>query len=210
METRREYTLGKLNSEDLNLSPVDQFASWLKYAGEKGISDTTAMSLATADKDGMPTVRTVLLKSFDSLGFVWYSDERSEKGRSISDRPVAEILFFWKELERQVRIRGNVEMVGEEEVQDYFFSRPRESQIAASISQQSQPIETRLELERRYEEFERKHNSDLVLPEHWRGYCLLPSRYEFWQGRKGRLHDRFEYVKSEEVSVEWVITRLQP
>ena len=210
MEARREYTFGKLNSEDLNLSPVDQFHSWLEYASQKGISDATAMSLATADKDGMPTVRTVLLKSFDSVGFVWYSDERSEKGRSIRDRPVAEILFFWKELERQVRVRGNVEMVGEEEVQDYFFSRPRESQIAASISQQSQPIETRLELERRYEEFERKHNSDLVLPEHWRGYRLLPSRYEFWQGRKGRLHDRFEYVKSEEASDHWVITRLQP
>ena len=99
-------------------------------------------------------------------------------------------------------------MVGEEEVQDYFFSR-LESQIAASISQQSQPIETRLELERRYEEFERKHNLDLVLPEHWRSYRLLPSRYEFWQGRKGRL-DRFEYVKPEEVSDHWVITRLQP
>ncbi len=210
MEARREYTFGTLSSEDLNPSPVDQFASWLEHASEKGISDATAMALATADKDGMPTVRTVLLKSFNSAGFVWYSDERSEKGKSISDRPVAELLFFWKELERQVRIRGNVEMVGEEEVQDYFFSRPKESQIAASISRQSQPIGTRLELERRYEEFERKNNSDLVLPEHWRGYRLLPSRYEFWQGRKGRLHDRFEYVKSEEVLDDWVITRLQP
>ena len=108
MEARREYTFGTLSSEDLSPSPVDQFAAWLEYAREKEISDTTAMSLATADKDGMPTVRTVLLKSFDSDGFVWYSDERSEKGRSISERPVAEILFFWKELERQVRIRGKV------------------------------------------------------------------------------------------------------
>ncbi len=210
MVARREYTFGTLNKEDLNLSPVKQFSSWLDYANEKGISDATAMALATADKKGTPTVRIVLLKSFNSTGFVWYSDKRSEKGESISERPSAELLFFWKELDRQVRIRGKIEMVGEEEVRDYFLSRPRESQIAASISWQSQPIETRLELERRYEEFETKHDSDLVLPAHWKGYRLLPSRYEFWQGRKGRLHDRFEYSRSAETLDDWDITRLQP
>ena len=185
-DIRREYAYAELSKADLAKQPLDQFKGWFDHALTKAVPDATAMALATADAQGQPSVRIVLLKDFDADGFVWFSDQRSEKGRALAANPSAELLFHWRELDRQVRIRGPVHLLSAQAADDYFYSRPEASQWAAAASEQSQPIES------------------------WVGFCLQPLAYEFWQGREGRLHDRFRFHRASLDADQWTIERLQP
>ena len=163
------------------------------------------MTLATADLSGYPSARIVLLKAFDARGFTWFTNYQSEKGRQLDDNPQAELLFYWKALERQVRIRGKVARVSREESVEYFKSRPLGSQIGAVASEQSHPIAGRELLEQRVEQLSEQGSVDC--PEHWGGFRLVPERFEFWQGRASRLHDRFRFTATD---TGWHIERLQP
>ena len=203
---RREYSFGRLSRNDLDASPLSQFTRWFGEAEEAGIVDVSAMALATSDLESRPTVRIVLLKHYDELGFCWYTDYESEKGSQLSANNRAEVLFYWKELDRQVRISGKVSKTSVEESDFYFDERPQESQAASIASEQSQLIESRLILEDRYQ-IAVSSQVALVRPERWGGYRLLPDKYEFWQGREARLHDRFCYTYA---VGEWTITRIQP
>ncbi len=203
---RREYSFGRLSRNDLDASPLSQFTRWFGEAEEAGIVDVSAMALATSDLESRPTVRIVLLKHYDELGFCWYTDYESEKGSQLSANNRAEVLFYWKELDRQVRISGKVSKTSVEESDFYFDERPQESQAASIASEQSQLIESRLILEDRYQ-IAASSQVSLVRPKRWGGYRLLPDKYEFWQGREARLHDRFCYTYA---VGEWSITRIQP
>jgi len=205
---RREYARASLNREDLNPDPFAQFDVWLKEALSTDNKDPTAMSLATASKDGIPTLRTVLLKFFDAKGFVFYTNLESKKARQIAENPHAALLFYWSEFERQVKITGTVEKVGHTESVKYFLSRPRESQLGAWVSAQSSIISSRSVLEQKFDEMKRKFaNKEIPLPSFWGGYRVIPATIEFWQGRTNRLHDRFLYTR---VDDRWEIERLAP
>ena len=203
---RREYSFGRLSRNDLDVSPLDQFTRWFGEAEEAGLVDVSAMALATADVEGRPSVRIVLLKHFDESGFCWYTDYESEKGSQLLANSSAEVLFYWKELDRQVRISGKVSKTSVEESDFYFDERPLESQAASIASEQSQLVESRLILEDRYQMVV-SDERPLVRPERWGGYRLMPDKYEFWQGREARLHDRFCYTYA---VGEWSIIRIQP
>ena len=203
---RREYSFGRLSRNDLDASPLSQFTRWFGEAEEAGIVDVSAMALATSDLESRPTVRIVLLKHYDELGFCWYTDYESEKGSQLSANNRAEVLFYWKELDRQVRISGKVSKTSVEESDFYFDERPLESQAASIASEQSQLVENRLILEDRYQ-IAASGERPLVRPERWGGYRLMPDKYEFWQGREARLHDRFCYTYA---VGEWSIIRIQP
>ena len=203
---RREYSFGRLSRNDLDVSPLDQFTRWFGEAEEAGLVDVSAMALATADVEGRPSVRIVLLKHFDESGFCWYTDYESEKGSQLSSNSSAEVLFYWKVLDRQVRISGKVSKTSVEESDFYFDERPLESQAASIASEQSQLVENRLILEDRYQ-IAVSGERPLVRPERWGGYRLMPDKYEFWQGREARLHDRFCYTYA---VGEWSIIRVQP
>ncbi len=209
-DIRREYAYAKLSKADLAEQPLDQFESWLDHAVAKALPDATAMALATADEHGKPSVRIVLLKDFDAGGFVWFSDQRSEKGLALAVNPHAELLFYWRELDRQVRIRGPVSLVAESAADEYFYSRPEASQLAAAASEQSQPIESRGALEARYAALAQGGDQPLSRPQSWGGFCLQPLAYEFWQGREGRLHDRLRFQRTSLQDNQWAIDRLQP
>ena len=209
-DIRREYAYAKLSKADLAEQPLDQFQHWLDHALANAIPDATAMALATADEQGKPSVRIVLLKDFDTHGFVWFSDLGSEKGRALAANPHAELLFHWRELDRQVRIRGPVSQVAESAADAYFRSRPQASQWAAAASQQSQPIESRAALEARYAALAQDSEQPLPRPQSWGGFCLQPLAYEFWQGREGRLHDRLRFQRASLQDNQWKIERLQP
>lgn len=202
---RREYTLAGLDRPDLASDPLQQFSRWMDDALAADPSDATSMTLATADLNGYPSARIVLLKGFDSRGFTWFTNYQSEKGGQLDSNPQAELLFYWKALERQVRIRGKVARVSRDESVDYFNSRPFGSQIGAVASHQSQPIAGRELLEQVVEKLTQEGAVDC--PEHWGGYRLVPERFEFWQGRESRLHDRFRYTAA---PAGWTIERLQP
>ena len=207
-ETRREYLYGALSEADLESNPLAQFEHWLAQAQQAEVLDFNAMALATADAQGHPTVRTVLLKGFDADGFRWFSDTGSEKGQALDENPRAELLFHWRELDRQVRIRGPVFRLPEGEVDDYFYSRPLTSQIAAATSQQSQPIDDRDTLVQAYDRQQAEVVDRIARPERWGGYALAPTQYEFWQGRAGRLHDRLQFTLDD--AGGWRMKRLQP
>jgi len=202
---RREYQYAGLDRSALNSDPVVQFSHWMDEALAADPGDATSMTLATADATGYPSARIVLLKGFDQQGFTWFTNYRSEKGKQLEENPCAELLFYWKALERQVRIRGRVVPVSREESVEYFNSRPLGSQIGAVASHQSQPIGGRELLEQEVERLTKV--GSVECPDHWGGFRLVPERFEFWQGRESRLHDRFRYSATD---TGWHVERLQP
>ncbi|MDB9797823.1 pyridoxamine 5'-phosphate oxidase [Pseudomonadales bacterium] len=207
-DVRREYKYATLSSAEIAKDPLDQFKRWMGEAEKAEIQDVTAMALATSDAQGQPTVRIVLLKGFDEAGFSWFSDGGSEKGQALAANPRAELLFHWRELDRQIRIRGSVVALSAAEADAYFYSRPLASQLAAATSQQSQPVDSRDELEQRYKALAAQHTEQAPRPQAWGGFKLRPEAYEFWQGREGRLHDRLQFKR--DVEQHWQMQRLQP
>ena len=206
---RRDYSSQSLLETDVATHPVDQFEIWWQQAMKSEIVEANAMTLATASNDGMPAARIVLLKDFDEKGFVFYTNYNSFKGQQLLENPKACLLLFWKELERQVRITGIVEKVSSEESNAYFSSRPRESQVGAVVSPQSQVIESRQWLDEKFKHaLDQFENAAVERPAHWGGYVVTPVIIEFWQGRPGRLHDRIQYTLLEDG--RWKIERLAP
>lgn len=205
---RKEYTKHSLDINDVDSNPLKTFNQWFEEALKSEVVEANAMSLATVGKNNMPANRIVLLKEVDK-GFVFYTNYQSDKGRELEENPVAALTFFWPELERQIRIQGNVEKVSEEMSTEYFQSRPKESQIGAWTSPQSTVIKNREILVEREESLKKKHASDEALPrpKQWGGYRVNPVHIEFWQGRPSRLHDRIVYTL---VGGEWKINRLAP
>jgi pyridoxamine 5'-phosphate oxidase len=208
-DLRREYASHALDEKDAHPDPIQQFTTWFAEALTSQLIDANAMTLATASAKGEPSARTVLLKGADANGFVFYTNYDSAKGRDLAANPRASLLFFWAELERQVRINGSVMKTTAAESDAYFHSRPLESQISAAISDQSRPVADRSHLERRYAEWAAKYKDSVVpLPTNWGGYRLTPDAIEFWQGRKSRLHDRLLYTRQPDGS--WSRSRLAP
>jgi pyridoxamine 5'-phosphate oxidase len=195
-----------LDPEQVAPDPITQFGDWWGQAqGQVPLAE--AMTLATVDADGAPNARMVLLKGFGQDGFRFFTNYESTKGVELATNPHAALVFYWRELDRQVRIRGEVERLPAEDSDAYFASRPRDSQIAAAISPQSRPIE-REELDRRYQEVDRElGDAEVPRPAHWGGYLLRPDVIEFWQGRDSRMHDRIAYTRQ---SGGWEIERLAP
>ena len=207
--SRYEHAGRGLRRSDLNPDPIKQFANWFTTAIETGIGDVNAMSLATAGQDAKPSVRIVLLKSFDEDGFVFFTNYESEKGKQLEANPYAALGFYWIELDRQIRISGKVDKTSRKESQTYFHSRPVGSQLSAWASRQSAVLDGRRVLDARMEEMnERFADKRVPLPPHWGGYRLKPDNMEFWQGRSNRLHDRFRYTRHSDGS--WLIERLAP
>jgi pyridoxamine 5'-phosphate oxidase len=209
IESRSDYKRAALDRSDLRASPVEQFAVWFDQAIKASVVEPNAMSLATSGKDGRPLVRTVLLKSFDERGFVFFTNFESRKSRQLADNPEAAALFPWLALERQVIICGPVEKVSSAETAAYFASRPRDSQLGAWVSPQSSIITTRAQLEEKLDEMKRKFGEGQIpVPSFWGGYRIAPREFEFWQGRPSRLHDRFLYSRGADNC--WKIDRLAP
>ena len=207
--SRYEHIGKGLRRSDLDPNPIKQFANWFTTAIETGIRDVNAMSLATAGQDAKPSVRIVLLKSFDEDGFVFFTNYESEKGKQLETNPYAALGFYWIELDRQIRISGKVDKTSRKESQTYFHSRPVGSQLSAWASRQSAVLDGRRVLDARMEEMnERFAGKRVPLPPHWGGYRLKPDNMEFWQGRSNRLHDRFRYTRQSDGS--WLIERLAP
>jgi pyridoxamine 5'-phosphate oxidase len=206
---RKNYSHKKLLEKKAGANPMDQFAKWWKQALAAKIMEPNAMTLATASSDGMPSARIVLLKGFSKDGFVFYTNYDSFKGQQLRENPKASLVFFWKEVERQVRITGLVSMINSEISDDYFKSRPMASQIAAIASPQSQVIKSRDWLDKKYKKIKKatKENG-AARPSNWGGFLVKPVIIEFWQGRPGRLHDRLQYSLSDDGT--WVLERLAP
>lgn len=205
---RREYSLKQLSRSSVANDPFEQFAIWMSEALNSQILDATAMTLSTVDADCRPSARVVLLKKFDPQGFVFFTNYESNKGHDLRANPNAVMHFFWPELERQIIINGRVEKTSKEESEIYFKSRPLESQIGAWSSNQSSPLASRNVLEEKFSEIKELYvDEDIPLPPFWGGYRLSPERFEFWQGRASRLHDRICYERN---SGSWTISRLAP
>ena len=230
-DARREYSFSGLDRDDLSPDPLEQFTRWFGDVSESrrggrlrriGIAlydlwhallghppvDVNAMVLATADRDGVPSARTVLLKGADGRGFIFFTNYDSRKGRELAENPHASLVFFWPGLERQVLVTGDVTKLAAEESDRYFRSRPRGSRIAAWASNQSAPVPDRAALEEQWRATDRRFpGDDVPLPPNWGGFMLAPRRIEFWQGRPNRLHDRFCYTRE---ASGWRIERLAP
>ncbi|HEU6449602.1 MAG TPA: pyridoxamine 5'-phosphate oxidase [Verrucomicrobiae bacterium] len=230
-DIRRDYAHGDLQRAALDANPLALFERWFAEAAAQtspsyfrriGISlfklwhailghapaDVNAMVLATVDKNGIPSSRTVLLKGVDSRGFVFFTNYDSRKGRELSENPNASLTFYWPELERQVCVAGTVEKISRAESESYFKSRPRGSQLSAWASNQSAAVADRAALEARWHEIERKFPAEIPLPPNWGGFVLKPQRMEFWQGRPNRLHDRFQFTF--QIDGSWKLERLAP
>ncbi len=230
-DLRREYSLAGLRRNDLAADAIVQFQNWFEQAtgakrsgrvraflirlykrllmitGAESL-DVNAMTLATADKEGRPSARIVLLKGVDERGFIFFSNYDSRKGQELAENPLAALVFYWGEQERQVCVSGAVSRLAVNESDAYFRSRPRGSQVAAWASSQSRPVADRVALEARWQEAERRfHGQQVPIPPNWGGYILRPGRIEFWQGRPNRLHDRFCYTRT---PTGWNIDRLCP
>ena len=231
-ELRREYNLTGMRRDQLDADPVAQFKRWFDQAegarsagrlrgffiglykaflalGGSRPLDVNAATLATADRNGRPSARVVLLKGVDDRGFIFFTNYDSRKGTELAENPRAALVFYWADLERQVCVAGDVARISREESEAYFKSRPRGSRLAAWASRQSDVLENRAVLEARWQELERQYPGETVpLPPFWGGYVLAPTRIEFWQGRPNRLHDRFRYLKQPDNA--WRIERLSP
>lgn len=207
-DIRINYAKGALDVNDISDNPADVFEKWLGEAISAQVSEPTAMVLSTAGENGRPTSRVVLLKELKDNKLIFFTNYQSAKGRQMEVNPQVAVLFFWDELERQVRINGIVSKIPTGESDAYFNSRPRESRIGALISPQSRVIESREELQREFNEIScREGDSHIVRPEHWGGYAILIDEAEFWQGRPGRLHDRIRFRRMDGV---WIKERLAP
>jgi pyridoxamine 5'-phosphate oxidase len=205
---RKEYTREALSEADVDADPVVQFGRWFEQASQAGLLEPTAMTLATATPDGRPSARMVLLRGFDERGFCFYTNYESRKGGELAANPNAALVFWWGELERQVRIEGRVERTSRSESEAYFRSRPPGSQLSAAASPQSQVIDGRAVLEERVARLATGHqDGEVPLPGFWGGYRLVPEVVEFWQGRPNRLHDRLRYRRAGD---RWRIERLAP
>lgn len=209
-DIRINYSLKVLNHDAVAANPLQQFDTWLQEALEAKADEPTAMTLSTADAQGRPSARVVLLKEVTQEGFVFYTNYESRKGQQLAENPLAALTFFWPVLERQVRIEGTVQRVTPGVSDVYFHSRPRGSQIGAWSSPQSQPIADRTILEKLEEDYTAKfaEQDPVPRPEHWGGYVVLPERIEFWQGRQNRLHDRLLYERADKDA--WSLQRLAP
>ena len=206
---RREHTTGAFADEDAHPDPFEQFRLWLGEAHASGLLQANAMTLSTVDEHGHPDARIVLLKGFDERGLVFYTHRTSRKGQQLAAHPHAALTFFWDLLERQVRVLGSVEWTSDAESDEYFRSRPRSSQLGAIVSDQSAIIPGRDTLEQALAELQdRSGDAALERPRGWGGYRVLPSEFEFWQGRPSRLHDRIRYVPDRHGN--WTRERLAP
>ena len=204
---RRQYTKEKLSTKDVSPDPMIQFEKWFSVSLKFEFVDPSAMTLATATRDGKPSARVVLLKGFDQRGFVFYTNYKSRKGKEIEQNPLGCLLFYWDKLDRQVRIDGTIEKVTKEESEKYFATRPYKSRIGAWASNQSSVIESRSVIVKEFIRYFMKYGKNVPLPPFWGGYRLTPTEFEFWQGRPNRLHDRIRYIKQKK---GWKIERLAP
>lgn len=208
-DIRKDYQLQSLLETDIAADPFTQFSHWWDDAVKSELDEVNAMTLATASLTGIPAARIVLLKSFSNAGFIFFTNYISHKAKELEENPQACLVFFWKELERQVRITGKVEKVTELDSDAYFNSRPIGSRLGAWASPQSSVIESRETIEKNIEKFEEQFaGAEITRPPHWGGYIVIPSVIEFWQGRPNRLHDRLQYSKMQDGS--WKIERLAP
>jgi pyridoxamine 5'-phosphate oxidase len=204
---RKDYKRSVLSRKSVEINPIKQFETWLNEAVKSKVPEPTAMSLSTINADGFPQSRIVLLKFLDENGFVFFTNYKSQKGTALENNRATTLLFFWPELERQVRVEGFAEKTSHDFSEKYFYSRPPESRIGAWTSEQSREIPNRKFLEERFESFKEKFGYAPPLPDFWGGYRVAPVNIEFWQGRENRLHDRILYEKENE---NWSIKRLAP
>jgi pyridoxamine 5'-phosphate oxidase len=219
-DIRKDYKLASLEEADVAANPIDQFTRWWNEAVASQIDEVNAMTLATANAAGVPAARIVLLKGYNPNGFIFFTNYESDKGKNLSQNPKAALVFFWKELERQIRIEGTVEKVSAAESDRYFNSRPASSRIGAWASPQSAVIENRMVIEQNVERYSSIFANDSIeRPDHWGGYIVKPSSIEFWQGRSSRLHDRIKYTLENSAynaatdtrtDLNWKIERLAP
>lgn len=205
---RKDYKLRSLLEEDADIDPIQQFETWWNEAIKSNVEEPNAMTLATCNSDGKPAARMVLLKGFKKEGFIFFTNYNSRKGKELENNSQAALVFFWKELERQIRIEGKVEKLSDEESDDYFIIRPEQSRISAWSSPQSEVIKNREVLENYFIKYQQQFtDGTIVRPPHWGGYIVKPALIEFWQGRPNRLHDRLQYTL---VDGKWKIERLAP
>ena len=205
---RREYESQRIHMSEMNADPIAQFGEWLQKTRDLNLLDSTAMTLATADSDGQPSARIVLLKHFDHHGFCWYTDSRSMKGQQLVDNPRAALLFHWRDLSRQIRVHGTVTQLSAEDAEQYYRSRPEGSRFSAAASHQTSVIESRAALEAEVKRLRRQYpDGDVPRPPAWIGYRLDPNYFEFWQGQDSRLHDRIIY---QPVTGSWQKHRISP
>lgn len=206
-DIRKDYKLASFTESDASLNPFEQFTKWWNDALNSEIDEVNAMTLATVQANGTPSARIVLLKDYSDKGFVFFTNYESNKGKNLAANPHAALVFFWKELERQIRIEGTVEKVSAEESDEYFNSRPTGSKIGAWASAQSAVIPYREVIEQNVQKYAEVFGTEIPRPPHWGGYRVIPSMFEFWQGRSSRLHDRLQYNL---VNGIWQRQRLAP
>jgi len=207
-DLRKDYIQASLMESEVLADPIAQFGKWFDEALKAQVNEPNAMNLATVGAGGKPSSRIMLIKQFDERGFTWFTNYGSEKGQQLHDNPNAALLFFWRELERQVRIEGRVVKTSDAENDQYFYSRPLTSRLSALASAQSAPIDSREALEEKYAAVAASQGDQPQRPPHWGGYRLVPERIEFWQGRRSRFHDRIVFTRQADGS--WLRQRLQP
>lgn len=207
-DVRSEYSKSELRKEHVNKNPIEQFKDWFNHAIEMDVSEVNAMTIATALPNGLPSARIVLLKEVDDKGFVFFTNYEGRKGKELAQNPRAALLFYWKELEQQIRIEGKVKKISNKESDAYFDLRPLESKMSAIVSRQSSVVQHREHLEERWVKYLKdNYEKKIKRPEYWGGYRVIPEKIEFWQRRKNRLHDRILYTKNKS---GWNIERLEP